>query len=246
MSNSFQFIDIIFFAMIAIFLILRLRGVLGKRDGNNESGFLDHFKQNLNKIKVEDKDQNDSVRTMTESKNDAVLKAQKENHNQNNNNVLEPTNDANNILNDGLTQIKKFDETFDKKDFLVGANVAFEIILNAYASADVSELKPLLSDEVHKNFSMAIKDRLQAGHVMEDTLVGIMKSEIVEAYVDVHTAHITIKFISEQVNAIRDENNIIIEGDASIVLTVNDFWTFARDTKNSDPNWLLVATRSLE
>jgi predicted lipid-binding transport protein (Tim44 family) len=81
---------------------------------------------------------------------------------------------------------------------------------------------------------------------MEDTLVGIMKSEMVEAYMDGNTAHITIKFISEQVNAVRDESGDVVEGDASVVLTVNDFWTFARDTKKNDPNWLLVATRSLE
>ena len=99
---------------------------------------------------------------------------------------------------------------------------------------------------MYSNFSRAILEREQAGHTMEDTLVGIMQSEIVESYVEDINAYVTVKFISEQVNAIRDENGDVVQGDANIVLTATDFWTFARDTKNLDPNWLLVATRSLE
>ena len=246
MSNSFQFIDIIFFAMIAIFLILRLRGVLGKRDGNNETGFLDLFKQDLNKIRTKEKDEDDNIVRMPEIKKDADLESQKRSESQDKNDVLEASNEAQGPLASGITHIKNCDSNFDEEDFLAGANVAFEIILGAYASADTSELKPLLSGEVYSNFSKAIKDRSRAGHIMEDTLVGITKSEMVEAYMLEHTAHITIKFISEQVNAVRDERGDVVEGDASVVLTVNDFWTFARDTKNDDPNWLLVATRSLE
>ena len=110
----------------------------------------------------------------------------------------------------------------------------------------MDELKPLVSHEVYGNFAKAIQDREQAGHVMEDTLVGINKSEMVEAYMEDDNAFITIKFVSEQVNAIRDENGDVVEGDANVILTVTDFWTFARDTTVVDPNWLLVATRSLE
>jgi predicted lipid-binding transport protein (Tim44 family) len=69
---------------------------------------------------------------------------------------------------------------------------------------------------------------------------------MVEAYMEESDAHVTIKFVSEQVNAVRDENGDVVEGDPNIVLTANDFWTFARDTKDLNPNWLLVATRSLE
>ena len=145
-----------------------------------------------------------------------------------------------------ISQVQKYDATCDEEDFLVGAHVAFEMILGAFASADVDELRPLVSNEVYGNFAKAIQDREQAGHIMEDTLVSIMKSEMVEVYMEDNHAHVTIKFISEQVNAIRDENGDVVEGDTNAVLTVTDFWTFSRDTKNPDPNWLLVATRSLD
>jgi len=242
MGNSFQFIDIIFFAMIAIFLILRLRGVLGKRGRDHNSGFLDLFKQDNNLIETDSENKTNNVVKLSEEildeKPNVVSEGEDDKFNDSSNNK--------NLMSTRISQVQKYDATFDEEDFLVGAHVAFEIILTAFASADMDELKPLVSDEVYGNFAKAIQDREQAGHVMEDTLVGINKSEMVEAYMEDDNAFITIKFVSEQVNAIRDENGDVVEGDANVILTVTDFWTFARDTTVVDPNWLLVATRSLE
>jgi predicted lipid-binding transport protein (Tim44 family) len=247
MGNSFQFIDVIFFAMIAIFLILRLRGVLGKRDGNEGTGFLDLFKQDLDAIKPER--ENDSRKVVKLSKGtlkDEDLVTTENNGKQDSFKKASIEAEGVKSLTTGILEVQSFEPNFNDEDFLVGARVAFEMILKAFALADVDELKPLVSHEVYGNFAKAIQDREQAGHVMEDTLVGIMKSEIVEAYMEGNQAHITIKYTSEQVNAVRNGNGDVVEGDASVVLTVVDFWTFARDTKNLDPNWLLVATRSLE
>ncbi|HJP54207.1 MAG TPA: Tim44/TimA family putative adaptor protein, partial [Rhodospirillales bacterium] len=135
---------------------------------------------------------------------------------------------------------------FDPDEFLSGARIAFEVILGAYASGDTGALKPLLNPEVLANFSQAIRDREHSGETLEDTLVGILSTEIVEAYVEGRTVNITIKFVSEQINATRDENGDVIDGNPNAVIDVTDFWTFARDTKSSDPNWALVATSSLE
>jgi predicted lipid-binding transport protein (Tim44 family) len=238
MGNSFQFIDIIFFAMIAVFLILRLRGVLGKRDGNEESGILDLFKQNVDIDKPDNNKESDVVKLSDGGeKDDTQISGFEE---------LVVDNENEDPLVAGIAQVQKHDTDFNDEDFMVGARVAFETILNAYASASLDELQLLLSNEVYSNFAKAIQDREQAGHFMEDTLIGIMKSEIVEAYMEDLNAHITIKFVSEQVNAIRDENGDVVQGNANEVLTVSDFWTFTRDTKNLDPNWILAATRSLE
>jgi predicted lipid-binding transport protein (Tim44 family) len=235
MNNSFQFIDIIFFAMIAIFLILRLRGVLGKRDRNDGAGFLDLFKQDL-----------DTDKTKYETKDNNVVKLSKiDNKSEDFEEILSAA-ETSSPLTDGILQVQECDTNFNQEDFLVGARVAFEMILKSYASAEVDVLKPLLSNEVFGNFSKAIQDRENAGHVMEDTLVGIKKSEMVEAYMEGDCANITIKFESEQVNAVRDENGDVVQGSADVILTTTDFWTFARETKSKDPNWLLVATRSLE
>jgi predicted lipid-binding transport protein (Tim44 family) len=103
-----------------------------------------------------------------------------------------------------------------------------------------------LNSEVLANFSQAIRDREQSGETLEDTLVGILSAEIVEAYVEGGTVNITMKFVSEQINATRDENGDVIDGNPNAVIDVTDFWTFARDTKSSDPNWALVATSNLE
>ncbi len=86
----------------------------------------------------------------------------------------------------------------------------------------------------------------EAGETLEDTLVGITSAEIVEAYVDDHTLSITAKFVSEQINATRDENGDVIDGNPNAIIDVTDFWTFARDAKSKNPNWNLVATSSLE
>ena len=245
MGNGFQFIDIIFFAMIAIFLILRLRGALGKRDGDGGSGFQDLFKQDPAESESAQENEENNVVNMSQRniKADAT-----EDVRANDNETDTSVNEIRDVspLAAGYAQLRHNDTSFDDEDFTVGARVAFEMILKAYSSADVDGLKDLLSNEVYRNFAKAIQDREQAGHVMEDTLVGIMKSEIVEAYMEDRNAHVTVKFVSEQVNAIRDENGDVVEGEPNTVLTVTDFWTFARDTKNTDPNWFLVATRSLD
>ena len=245
MGNGFQFIDIIFFAMIAIFLILRLRGALGKRDGNEGSGFQDLFKQGP--AEGESDQENDENNVVNLSKRNVKSEAS-DNARANDNEsdtALKETHDES-PLAAGYAELRRNDTNFNDEDFTVGVRVAFEMILKAYSSADVDGLKALLSNEVYGNFAKAIQDREQAGHVMEDTLVRIMESEIVEAFMEGYNAHVTVKFVSEQVNVTRDENGDVVEGDPNAVLTATDFWTFARDTKNTDPNWFLIATRSLD
>ena len=245
MGNGFQFIDIIFFAMIAIFLILRLRGALGKRDGKEGSGFQDLFKQGP--AEGESDQEN--------AENNVVNLSKRNVKSETSENVRASDNEADTALEEiqdksplsaGYAELQRNDTNFNDEDFTVGVRVAFEMILKAYSSADVDGLKALLSNEVYGNFAKAIQDREQAGHVIEDTLVRIMESEIVEAYMEGRNAHVTVKFVSEQVNVIRDENGDVVEGDPNAVLTATDFWTFARDTKNTDPNWFLIATRSLD
>lgn len=145
-------------------------------------------------------------------------------------------------LDAGLTQICVADPSFDEKTFSAGAQKAFELILQAFAHEDVRALQPLLSQDVYNNFVQTIRARQQAGEKLETTLVGIKSAEIVEAYMHGRTAHVSVKFVSEQISAVRDANAAIIEGDATSVNEVVDVWTFARDTRSSNPNWTLIAT----
>lgn len=228
MDNGFQFIDIIFFAMIAAFLVLRLRSSLGRRDGHKGSD--DNFLRRASKPEKESAAENviplpnQSTPTKDSSKAD----------------------DDESPLNGGLAEIREMDPDFDPEDFVSGARMAFELVLNAYSSGDTKTLKPLLSNEVYSNFSQSIRDRNQAGETLEDTLIGIKKAEVVEAYMENSQAHVTVKLVSEQVNATRDENGDVVNGDPDLIIEVTDFWTFARDPKSRDPNWSLVATRSLD
>jgi len=231
MSDGFQFIDIIFFAMIAAFLVLRLRSVLGRRDGHQQS-----FRDRFRKQQGETEENVIPLRDRAEPRRDEDAAEE----------MPARVDDDADPLTRGLAEIKRTEPRFDAREFASGARVAFELILDAYAKGDSQTLKPLLNAEVFANFSQAIRDREQAGETLEDTLVGIKSADIVEAYMDGRTANVTVKFVSEQINVTRDENGDVVDGNPNAVIDVTDFWTFARDTKSRDPNWTLVATSSLD
>ncbi len=224
MGGGFQFIDIILFALVAAFLILRLRSVLGRRDGH-QGPAQDPFRPQPKKEAAD----NEVVRLPERGEAGPI-----------------PADIASGAPQAGLTQIRIADPRFDEKEFIAGAGVAFEMILTAYVGGDVSTLKPLLSPEVFANFSTSIADRSAAGDVLETTLVGIQKSEIEDAAMVGRMAHVTVRFTSEQVTVTRNAAGEIVEGDPERVTTVSDVWTFARDTRSPDPNWILVATGSSE
>ena len=232
MGDDFQFIDIIFFAMIAAFLVLRLRGVLGRRDGH-EGNFRDSLKDRKN-----GKSDNNVVQLPDASE------PQFEDDSEDPDIAADGASDD--PLSQGLAQIQGADPGFDPDEFISGAQIAFELVIEAYASGDTSTLKPLLSPEVFANFSQVIRDREKASETLEDILVGITFAEIVEAFVEDRAANITAKFVTEQINVTRDENSDVIDGNPTTVINVTDFWTFARDIKSRDPNWALVATSSLD
>lgn len=232
MGDGFQFIDIIFFAMIAAFLVLRLRGVLGRRDGH-EGNYRDSRKDR-------EKDQSDNNVVQLPDASEPQLEDDLEDLD------IAADDASDDPLSRGLAQIQGADPGFDPDEFISGAQAAFELIIEAYASGDTSTMKPLLSAEVFANFSQVIRDREQAGETMEDILVGITSAEIVEALVENKAANITAKFVTEQINVTRDENGDVIDGNPTTVVNVTDFWTFARDIKSRDPNWALIATSSLD
>ena len=144
----------------------------------------------------------------------------------------------------GLTEIRIADPNFNPAEFQQGAQSAFEMIVQAFADGDVKTLRNLLNDEVFENFSGAIEQREQAGETLETTIVGIKSAEAIEARVDGRMAFVVMKFVSEQVNVTKDKDGAVVDGDPNQVTTITDIWTFARNTRARDPNWLLVETRS--
>ena len=226
MGGEFQFFDIIILAFIAGFLVLRLRRVLGRRDGH-EGGYRDQFRDREEADAADKAD--DNVVHLPDRTDDQAPHLDI---------------DADDPISAGLVQVRVADPGFDPAGFAEGAKMAFEMILNAFAAGDRKTLKGLLSPDVYKNFDNAISEREAAGEKLEDTLVGIRSSEIVEASMDGHHSVITLKFVSEQISALRDADGNIVDGNPNEVIDVTDFWTFSRDTRSSDPNWTLIGTES--
>ncbi|MEE8536061.1 MAG: Tim44/TimA family putative adaptor protein [Kiloniellales bacterium] len=241
MGGGFQFLDIILFAAIAAFFVLRLRGVLGKRTG--------HDKRNADPFgsgeQAEDED-GKVISLPDRNKNAHAEESVDEDDGEDQEPSVDPAEAAAAAtpLAIGLRQVKRADKSFDEDGFAGGARTAFEWVIDAFAEGDTKKLRPLLSNDVYGDFAGAIEERVSAGQVLETTLVGITEAQIIEAELQGRTGIITIKFISEQVNVVRDSDGEAVEGDPNHVTKITDIWTFARNTRSRDPDWTLVATRS--
>jgi len=223
MGDGFQFIDIIIFAMVAAFLVLRLRSVLGRRTGHEKPPRTDR----LGRPAEQAGESNDTVIQLPERAARETAGAHEGDD-----------------LTGGLTQIKIADPAFDAEQFVGGARAALEMIVTSYAAGDKDTLRPLLSDEVFENFSQAIDVREQRNETLETTLVAIRTGDIVEATMDGRIAFVTIKFVSEQINVTRDAEGEPVDSDPTAVTDLTDIWTFARNTRSRNPNWTLVATEA--
>jgi predicted lipid-binding transport protein (Tim44 family) len=225
MESSFPFLEIVLFAMVAGFLILRLRSVLGRRTG--------HERRRPDPI---------SARTAAEETPDNIVALPERGRPPVREEVPSSVADADALA--GIAQIRSADRSFDPVEFVTGARRAFEMIVESFAKGDSNTLRPLLSDEVFAQFDGAIRAREEARQTLTTTLVGIREAEIVDAALEGRTAQVTIRFVSEQINVTRDSEGRVVDGDPSAVAAVTDVWTFARNTASRDPNWVLVATAS--
>lgn len=227
MGSGFQFVDIIFFALVAAFIILRLRSVLGRRTGNERRQ--DPFAKPQPGAKLPDAAKPDSP-----TRGDVVPLPRR----------IGDAAPASSSVAGGLTQIKVADPAFDEAGFEKGSRAAFEYIVASFAAGDRAKLRPLLNDEVYGNFESAIDARETAGQTHETTLVRIKSADIVDARMENPTALVTVKYVSEQINVTRDKTGQTVEGNPDRIVDVTDLWTFARNTRSDDPNWMLVSTEA--
>jgi predicted lipid-binding transport protein (Tim44 family) len=146
----------------------------------------------------------------------------------------------------GLRQVVEADPTFSPKSFLDGAKQAYEMIVTAFASGDRTMLRNLLEKDVFEGFQRVIADREAAGQTVDFTFVGLPKVEISDAEYDKKNILLTVRFHAEVVSATRDKDGGLIEGNADQVQTVADEWTFARNPKSRDPNWKVTSTSQLD
>jgi predicted lipid-binding transport protein (Tim44 family) len=217
MSDGYQFIDIVVFAVIAGLLVLRLRSVLGRRTGTEQRR--DPF-----------------TPPPAETPQKVVPLPQRSR--------LAPPPPAPAPLAQALAQLKAADKSFDEKAFLAGARSAFEIIVNAFAKGDTASLRPLLSHDVDVSFEAAIRDRKTRHETLSTNLLTVKTVELAEAMLVADIAQVTVRFVSDQINVTRAADGTVVEGNPDQVEEKTDLWTFSRPVRSPDPNWTLVATHS--
>jgi predicted lipid-binding transport protein (Tim44 family) len=237
--------DIILIGLVAVFLILRLRSVLGKRTGNERPPARDPFTPpapppappRLGDAPSSGQSGNDNVvplptsapapRPSLSTTGPGGIRA-----------TVLPTATA------GAAAIRAADPAFDPIGFTGGARAAFTTIVEAFAKGDTAALRPLLDGPTYASFEAAIRGRAERKEKAETTLIGFEASDIAAASLQGSEAVVTVRFVSEQINVVRNAEGQIIDGNPNEVQKVIDLWTFRRDTKSSDPNWLLIKTES--
>ena len=195
MSNSFGYIDIILLGMIAGFIILRLRSILGRKTGHQSKAYPGFAEKKFNMPKN-------------------IVKSENQNHE-----ILEGK---------------------EKKEFLKGAEIAYETILTSFASGELNKLKSLLTTSMNNSFSGAIEARNNDKIKSEFTFIG-MKESSVEKYEKIKDdIFASVKFVAEVISVKKDKDGQIIEGNPDKIKFVTDVWKFTRNIKNKSPNWYLA------
>ncbi len=144
----------------------------------------------------------------------------------------------------GVDAIAAADRDFSPQAFLSGARAAYDMVVHAFAAGDTATLRSLMAPEAFANFDNAIRGRLAKGQTMTTTVVSIDEATIVGAQLVGATAQLTVRFAAKLASVTRDPVGAIVDGSANAVADHIDLWTFARDVRSRDPNWMLTATQS--
>jgi predicted lipid-binding transport protein (Tim44 family) len=236
--------DIILIGLVAVFLILRLRSVLGKRTGNERPPARDPFTPPAPPTatpRVGDapaNQGNDNVVPLPTANAPAPRQSSATSGPGGIRATVMPTATA------GVAAIRAADPSFEPIGFTGGARAAFTAIVEAFAKGDTAALRSLLDGPTFSSFEGAIRGRVERKEKAETTLIGFEASDVAAAELQGTNASVTVRFVSEQINVLRNADGQIIDGNPNEVQKVIDLWTFSRDTKSSDPNWLLVKTES--
>jgi len=237
MPNVFD-IGTIILLVVAVFIFLRLRSVLGQRTGRERPPYDPYSVR---------RSTGDKVVAMPGRAGDAPAPAE----------TVRPPAESGTAVDQwkgiaqpgsalaaGLDAIVTADRNFDVKHFVAGARAAYEMIVTAYAEGDRRTLKNLLSREVYDGFDAVIRERETRGETAESRFVSIDTTDVTAAELRARTAQLTVRFVSHLVTVTRDRSGNVVDGNPDKVTDVTDIWTFARDLSSRDPNWKLVATEA--
>lgn len=209
-------IQLLVLAGIAVFLILRLRSVLGTREGYERppEPLATPARRGLEVVEAgEDRDITDHAVAGSDT-----AKA--------------------------LAAMKRIESGFSVGEFLGGARGAYEMIIMGFERGNLDDLVPLLSRDVFESFDEVVQRREREGLRVEAHFVGLREVALAGAHFNATTkeAELVVRFIGELTSVVRDREGKIVEGDANAVKQERDTWTFARKMGSDNPNWRLVAT----
>ncbi len=213
-------IQLLVLAGIAVFLILRLRGVLGTREGYEKPAVT----------------RPDPDRRVGKPEFDVIEGG--------------PDLDITDHVEEGsaaasaLATMKRVDPSFNVGEFLGGARGAYEMILMAFEQGDLESILPFISEDVYEAFATVVDDRQRQGLTIEAKFIGISDMTLTDAEFDETTqeGEVSVRFKSEMTSIVRDKGGDVIEGSDTEIKRQKDTWTFARKMDSGDPNWRLVAT----
>ena len=207
---------IIIFAMIAVFLGLRLYAVLRRRTGHEQSSV--PVAEEMKPVKAPL-----IVNTASNSPSKTDL-------------VFDPE------VASGLKAVSSAESGFDPVRFTDGARSAYKMVLEAFWRADETELATLASEEVRATFADAIAARTDAGHVLDNRLVQIEKSTITKAWVENKVAHIMVQFVADIAAVTRDKDGKVVAGSLTDAVPTTDVWTFSKAVRSGTSEWTLTDT----
>jgi predicted lipid-binding transport protein (Tim44 family) len=223
MADS-QLLGILLIAMVAGIILFRLYTVLGRRTGNEREP-----QERLRRV--------GAAVPPARSENVVALPDRGAA-------AAEQQSGTNDPVARGLVDIKLADRQFETEHFLEGARHAYEMIVTAYAARDRATLRPLLNDEIYAAFDAVIRGHEERKESVSYTFAGFKSVRIAHAALKAPVAEITVEFSAQFTSTTTDGKGEVIEGDPKAVRDVVDIWSFARDTRAGDPNWMLVATSS--
>lgn len=239
-----DFLDIptLFFLVLAVVILWRLRSVLGTRTGNERPPF-NPFERRRPQAAEEGEDNVVALPArqggVQPPKLDEVTRALKLKT------ELERYAPDNPPLQAALTAIAEADTTFTPKTFIDGGVRAYEMIVTAFAQGDRKTLKLLLDKDVYDSFEGEIAAREGRNEKVDFTFVGFNDVKIAAAEIDKRAAQVTVEFNAQVVSATRNAAGELVDGDKEAVANISDEWTFSRALKSRDPNWKLIATNQL-
>lgn len=218
--QSSPVIQLLVLAGIAIFLILRLRSVLGTREGFEKptvARTAENTRSNRPEFEVIEGGPDRDIIDHVEEGSPAA---------------------------EALAAMKGVDPSFNVTDFLQGARGAYEMILMAFENGDLASVRPYISEEVYEAFAGVVESRAEQGLTVEATFVGLSDLTLKDATFDRASgdAELTVKFTGELTSAVRDRAGDIIEGSTTEIKRQRDVWSFERRMGTDDPNWIMVAT----